>query len=532
MAGCSAMMQIMDAHIFRRFCDTITPFLQCARIEKIQEAADNVLVLTCYARGNRRHICLRHGRRDPFIFSTDKRIAGLPRPSAQVMLLRKHAQDRPIAVVVPQFCRRRLWLMPAQGQQQKRTPWLCLDLVSGPGLRFLEPGEIPEPDSPAWPEPAILTKAIADWRSWPVLCPALRRSLAHMDYGDQWALVEDLKMGGGDIFLYHSPESGSDIVMVSAWPLPKAQAGNLVEQEYSDVQMALELAGRSIVLNAMACLRDSIGLLPVRRRLRRLDNLLARLDDDEIRLKAMLELKNDALALQENLWRWPDHAGGGSVSVPAGAHGPERDMELAHGETPAARMARLFHSAGRGSRGMAHLRQRRLELESEAAALRSILGEDATPGQGHAQNAFPAGQMAAMSVKLPKNVQMFISSDGFALMRGRDAHGNMAARKLASPHDIWLHVENGPGSHVIIRRSHSAQDVPERTLEEAGCLAASKSWMSAAGSARVIYAEVRHVKPMRNAPAGTMRIDKVFSSREVKIDLDLEKRLVPQHVVQ
>ena len=128
---------------------------------------------------------------------------------------------------------------------------------------------------------------------------------------------------------------------------------------------------------------------------------------------------------------------------------------------------------------------------------------------------------------LPKNVQLFISEDGFALLRGRDAKGNLAARKLAAPHDIWLHADNGPGSHVIIRRAHGGQPVPERTLDQAGGLAACKSWQRDAASARIIYAEVRHVKPLRNAPAGTVRIDKVFASREVPVDHALETRLLP-----
>ena len=133
-----------------------------------------------------------------------------------------------------------------------------------------------------------------------------------------------------------------------------------------------------------------------------------------------------------------------------------------------------------------------------------------------------------MAATLPKNVQMFISSDGFVLLRGRDSKGNLAARKLAAPHDIWLHAENGPGSHVIIRRAHGGQEVPPRTLDEAGALAACKSWQRDAARARIQYAEVRHVKPMRNAPAGTVRIDKSLPSREVSVDLALEETLLPR----
>ena len=58
-------------------------------------------------------------------------------------------------------------------------------------------------------------------------------------------------------------------------------------------------------------------------------------------------------------------------------------------------------------------------------------------------------------------------------------------------------------------------------------LAASKSWQRDAARARIQYAEVRHVKPMRNAPAGTVRIDKSLPSREVAVDLALEEKLLP-----
>ena len=165
----------------------------------------------------------------------------------------------------------------------------------------------------------------------------------------------------------------------------------------------------------------------------------------------------------------------------------------------------------------------------------AIARRDSMLGVGSAQDGDrqsirrgPAGAAAGMLATLPKSVQLFVSSDGFALLRGRDAKGNLAVRKLAAPHDIWLHAENGPGSHVIIRRTHGGQDVPVSTLDEAGSLAASKSWQKDAARARIQYAEVRHVKPMRNAPAGTVRIDKVLASREVPVDATLEEKLLPE----
>ena len=121
-----------------------------------------------------------------------------------------------------------------------------------------------------------------------------------------------------------------------------------------------------------------------------------------------------------------------------------------------------------------------------------------------------------------------MSEDGFVLLRGRDAKGNLAARKLAAPHDIWLHADGGPGSHVIIRRAHAGQTIPDRTLEQAGGLAANKSWLRDAARARILYAEVRHIRALRGAAPGTVRMDKIWLSREVPVDPSLELRLLPE----
>ena len=98
---------------------------------------------------------------------------------------------------------------------------------------------------------------------------------------------------------------------------------------------------------------------------------------------------------------------------------------------------------------------------------------------------------------------------------------------MAAPHDIWLHAGGGPGSHVIIRRAYAGQEVPERTLDEAGGLAACKSWLRDAARARILYAEVRHIKPLRGAAPGTVRVDRVWLSREVPVRPELETLLAP-----
>ncbi|MDY0259419.1 MAG: NFACT RNA binding domain-containing protein [Desulfovibrio sp.] len=662
----------MDAHLFRRLCEDLTPQLAGARIEKLQEPAPGLLVLTWYGGGRKRQLCLRHARKEPFCFLSASRITAGKAPSAQIMRLRKYASGRRIASCVVRFCDRQLWLLLAGGDSglmadqggkgsdadAPRLAWLLLDLREGPSLHFLTEGEAPEEEAPDWPGPDTLAQALQDWRAWPVLTPALRRTLTCLEEPEQWALMEDLRAGGGDVFCYgpalpeaakisvdgaggqftdgqfpddqftdgqfpgglapagdaaapancasptssgssdsslaftsattaapadsglfpgRSPRSIRSIRAVSAWPLPPQQCAALLTEDErasglvlreecsADVLGLTEKAGQDMVLARLAGEQAKEAALPLDRRGRKLTKLLDKLREEERRLTAMTEAQADALALQENLWQWPAEYRALSVTVAAGAHGPAREIRLDPRRNVREEMARLFHTARRGWRGLEHLAQRRGALEQEMTAIArarrdSLLGAgggqagctqtgggqtrsgqpisgqtiSGKPGSGQTLSGKTGGAgtltgaAAGIPTALPKNVQLFISSDGFALLRGRDAKGNLAARKLAAPHDIWLHAENGPGSHVIIRRTHGGQDVPVSTLDEAGSLAASKSWQKDAARARIQYAEVRHVKPMRNAPAGTVRIDKVLASREVPVDATLEEKLLPE----
>ena len=242
----------------------------------------------------------------------------------------------------------------------------------------------------------------------------------------------------------------------------------------------------------------------------------------------MCDQLRDAEALRANLWRWPadarlpfadveEYADDGSVVTRRIAIDPRRTVRE--------EMEALFHAARRGKRGLDHVARRRKELEAELARLQQ-------DRRGILAGSLPDPRLAApapteQAARLPRNVQLFISSDGFALLRGRDAKGNGAARRMAAPHDIWLHADGGPGSHVIIRRAYAGQEVPERTLDEAGGLAACKSWLRDAARARILYAEVRHIKPLRGAAPGTVRMDKIWLSREVPVRPELESLLAP-----
>lgn len=511
----------MDAHLFRRFCDALLPRLEGALIARIQAPAPGHLALTWFGHGREEQIYMRHERQKPFIFVT-RPVGSGTKPDAWIMRLRKYAVGARIGAIVPQYLQRRLWFLLSGGDARGRNGenvWLCLDMREGASLHFLTEAEVPAVDELLWPQMPQIANALEDWRNWPVLTPDLRRVLAGMDEREQWALLGDLEAGGGDIFLYAN--DAGEICGVYAWPLSSRQRGGLKEISGPEILPLLEKAGQDMVQAKLEKNKARVLELPGQKRIKKLQKLLDKLQNEENRLLQMTARKKDALALRDNLWQLSRDFRGSEIVLEY--EGQERRIALDVRFGPGENMERLFHLARRGERGLAMLVERKKAIGAELAMLTAASPTEIEADNSAASEARPP--LHNLKNSLPRNVQLFISSEGYVLLRGRDARGNQAVRKLAKPYDIWLHVESGPGAHVIIRRKHPGDIVPQATLEEAGSLAASKSWLKDSADAAIVYAEARHISPMRNAPPGTMRIAKTLGARQVAIRPELEEKL-------
>lgn len=515
----------MDAHLFRRFCDALVPRIMGARMEKIHAPGPGVTVFSMYGgdgRDGKRHLVLKADRKSPLLFSADHRIPVNAQPPAFVMRLRKHVSGKRITRAVCRWTERRLWL----GLSGDVQTWLCLDLREGPSLSLEAP--LPE-DDPAWPDGDLSALPPESWKEWQVLTPALRRTLAFLDPLDAGALLMDLQSGGGDVFLYENERGRCEI---SAWPLPseqlKAMGGTWTETVMEDPVAALAKAGETLVYGEVAEHARQAAARPFSAEASRLGKLLSKLDNEEKRLSAMRDRQKDALLLQSQLYLFGPADKLDAVTL-NGPEGPVT-LKLDKKRTVRENMADMFHQAGRGRRGLEHLARRRAEVqaqkeEAEAARLRmlaSVSGAGAAPKAGEKKT---GGKNAALPQGLPKQVQAFRSSDGFLMLRGRDTRGNALALKLAAAHDYWLHTADGPSAHVIVRRDHAGQEVPEHTLHEAGVLAALKSWQKDAETASIQYSLAKYIHPMKNAAPGMVRIDRSEGAFRVRIEPDLEERL-------
>ena len=104
------------------------------------------------------------------------------------------------------------------------------------------------------------------------------------------------------------------------------------------------------------------------------------------------------------------------------------------------------------------------------------------------------------------NPLVFKSSDGFEIFVGKNNRQNdYLTMKASSSNDIWLHVRNAPGSHVVIRKLN--KDIPESTLFEAAMLAAFHSRSKMSSNVAVDYTQIKHVKKPGGAKPGMVIYD-------------------------
>jgi len=104
-----------------------------------------------------------------------------------------------------------------------------------------------------------------------------------------------------------------------------------------------------------------------------------------------------------------------------------------------------------------------------------------------------------------------------------DADNDQLSTMVAAPEDWWFHVENVPGSHVVLRAKPD-EDPSRETLQQAAAVAAYHSKARGAGTVRVYYTRARHVKKPRGAKAGTVEVTK-GTVLKVRPDISFAKRM-------
>ncbi len=106
----------------------------------------------------------------------------------------------------------------------------------------------------------------------------------------------------------------------------------------------------------------------------------------------------------------------------------------------------------------------------------------------------------------PAECWRYTSSDGFLILVGRNNTQNeKITLKTARGKDLWFHVKNAPGSHVVVMSE--GRDIPPATKNEAALLAVLHSSQRNGAKVPVDYTPVKNVRKTGDLPPGLVLYD-------------------------
>jgi predicted ribosome quality control (RQC) complex YloA/Tae2 family protein len=496
----------MEAAFFRQLVRELDPTLAGRRIEKVFEPAPGLWVLRLSPGDHGRFLVFRPHRSQGLLFLSDQAPENPAQPSSRAMWWRKRAQNRRITGAVSDWRRLRLALA-LSGQTRE---FAVFDVRQGLLLRQELDDDFDEL-AQGYPD---LEEIVADpdiFRSHPHVSPPLRRRLARLPEKEGRALLERLEAGEPEGFFIQ--QTGQGPVRALCWP--PLEGG---ESCASALEAAARTGHAQIFAQAEQA-REHAPRVTGRRKLKRARGALERLQSEHGRLEEKLAGRRLGQVLQANLYQLDPEAGPESLRLPD-PEGGEVDVPLDPRKTPVENMQEYFHQAARAERGLARLADRKQELEAELVRLQAEEGEEdqARQASGHARRSPLPSRFRGLPLSL------FDSSDGFLILRGKNAKANDELVRRASPFDYWLHAAGVPGAHVLLRRDHPTEEVPRRSLEEAAALAALKSSAAGEAAADVLCAEARTVRKRKGAAPGAVAVDESRTLR-VAVDPELERRL-------
>ena len=160
-------------------------------------------------------------------------------------------------------------------------------------------------------------------------------------------------------------------------------------------------------------------------------------------------------------------------------------------------------------------------LESVSNALDIALSEDDLTqikeeliGAGYVKRKF-----TKQKIKINSKPFHYISSDGYHMYVGKNNIQNEELTfHFANGNDWWFHAKGCPGSHVIVKTN--GDELPDRTFEEAGKLAAYYSKNRGNEKVEIDYIEKKHVKKPSGGKPGFVVY---YTNYSLMIDSDISE---------
>jgi predicted ribosome quality control (RQC) complex YloA/Tae2 family protein len=181
---------------------------------------------------------------------------------------------------------------------------------------------------------------------------------------------------------------------------------------------------------------------------------------------------------------------------------------------------RFFKKAQKGTRGIVMVEERERQVkgrieELKAAerslpalrtvdevkkAIQDLFGAKAAPKT--------APKPKVEKIPTPNVIRRKLNKD-WELVAGTSAAANeYVTFQLAQPEDLWFHVRDFPGSHVILRRLRREAVAQDEIIVEAALLAASRSKAPTGLKVTVSYTEKKYVKRIPGMDTGIVSYSK------------------------
>ena len=160
-------------------------------------------------------------------------------------------------------------------------------------------------------------------------------------------------------------------------------------------------------------------------------------------------------------------------------------------------------------------------LESVSNALDIALSEDDLTQikEELIESGYIRRKFTKKKVKITSKPFHYLSSDGYHIYVGKN---NLQNEELtfhfASGNDWWFHAKGIPGSHVIVKTN--GEELPDRTFEEAGKLAAYYSKNRGSEKIEIDYNEKKHVKKPKGGKPGFVVY---YTNYSLMIDSDISQ---------
>ncbi len=494
----------MDASFLRFLIEEARGLLEGARIENIYNPAPSLWTFKLSSRTN---LIFFFGRRDNFIFFSTFPPENPPTPSNAAMWWRKRVKNSFIKELTNLWPRRKIFLSISRENLQ-----IILDLKDGLYLR--EEEDICDFNMIQWPPLSEIEEKQDIYRSYPHISSVLRYdliSISSRKERQRWysRLIE------GDIdkfFLYEGEDRA--FLRISLWPRDDLKKGGAKEEVFSS---ALEVAEEYGLrwLKSFFSLKGERGDRRRRRAIKRIEREMER-------AKEMIEQGEKAQLIHGFLYKFSPSGHYKYLEVEDKNGNPVR-VSLNPSLTLVENMELMFKRARKGKRVLLSLERRWKEINERQQQGKTWILQDT--------EVIPSQVSDRSGGLLPRRfrglkLKTFLSSDGYIMVRGKNQEANHRLVTRASrPHDLWFHVEGGPGAHIVVIRDNPREEIPLSTRLEAAQLAALASYERCSSTARVLCSEIRYVKHSRYKPRGEMDVIKVIETLVVRPDPSLEGKL-------